>query len=104
MKNVFKRLTQPFHRDKKTDAADIDNLSLKELLDLNHRICERIRKLSDKKMLDVMQNFHVGEQVNFKSEGNMVTGTVIKINKKTISVKTQEGYWNIAPQFLTKIK
>ena len=101
---MFKRLVQPFHLDKKTDAVAIDNLSLKELLDLNHRICERIRKLSDKKMLDVMQNFHAGEQVSFKSEGNIVAGTVVKINKKTISVKTQEGYWNIVPQFLTKIK
>ena len=88
----------------KEKGINIENLSLKELIELNHRICERIKILSDKKIFDIIQNFHVGEQVSFKSEGNTVTGTVIKINKKTISVKTKGGYWNIAPQFLTKMK
>ncbi len=84
--------------------TDVDKLTLKELVELNHRICERIKNLTDKERFEVLQNFHVGEQVRFQSEGNAITGIVIRINRKTISVKTKEGYWNIEPQFITKVK
>ena len=84
--------------------VDIDKYSLKELIELNHKICERIKKLDAKENFEALQNFYVGEQVRFKSENNVIIGTIIRINRKTISVQTKEGYWNIDPQFLTKVK
>jgi hypothetical protein len=62
--------------------TDVDKLTLKELVELNHRICERIKNLTDKERFEVLQNFNVGEQVRFQSEGNAITGIVIRINRK----------------------
>jgi len=33
----------------------------------------------------------------------VIRGTVTRINRKTLSVKTREGQWNIPPQFLKKV-
>lgn len=47
--------------------------------------------------------FQVGDQVQFKSRsGQTVTGTVQKVNQKTILVKTPTMNWKVAASLLQK--
>ena len=83
---------------------DIDKLSKEELLELNQRIVERLKYLSEKEMLELSKKFRVGDVVEFRNEEAMNRGIVIRINRKTLSIQTKEGRWKIPPQFLRKIK
>ncbi len=82
---------------------NIDKLNRAELLELNRRIIERLKYLSKKEALEYSKKFSVGDVVEFDNEGTVIHGTVIRINRKTLSVKTREGQWNIPPQFLRKV-
>jgi len=83
---------------------DIDKLSKGELLELNHRIVERLKYLSERETLELSRKFRVGDEVEFRSGETMTRGMVIRINRKTLSIRTREGRWNIPPQFLRKVK
>jgi len=82
---------------------NIDKLNRAELLELNRRIIERLKYLSKKETLEYSKKFSVGDVVEFDNEGTVIHGTVIRINRKTLSVKTREGQWKIPPQFLRKV-
>lgn len=82
---------------------DIEKLSLEQLLDLNHRIVRRIDYLHSLKTRAHLDRFEVGDRVTFQSEGRPVAGFVLRVNQKTISIKTKDGYWRINPRFLTKM-
>ncbi len=81
---------------------DIDKLSREELLELNHRIVERLKYLASMEALELSKKFKVGDVVEFRGGKNMVRGVIIRINRKTMSIKTKEGQWNVHPQFLKK--
>ena len=85
---------------------DIENLSLGQLDELHRKICKRIRELHKKNLFEKLQSFEVGDQVSFNHEGNIVTGTVIRVNQKTLSVKIKEGSrWYVDPRAgVTKIQ
>ena len=48
---------------------DIDRLSEAELIDLNHRIVERLRFLSQMRAHSQMLDFKIGERVTFHPDG-----------------------------------
>ncbi|MCS5992093.1 hypothetical protein LNP02_28445 [Klebsiella variicola subsp. variicola] len=50
--------------------------------------------------------FGPGDVVSFRAEdGQTVTGILVRLNKKTVTVHTESGArWNVAPQLLTRIK
>ena len=81
----------------------IENLSLKELVELHDRIARRIWELEKGKLSEKLGEFQIGDQVSFQSEGRTVTATVIRVNRKTLSVRSQEGCWYIPPWAVTKI-
>ncbi len=85
---------------------DIDKLTEKELIDLNHRIVERLKFLDSMKAHAEMMEFSVGEKVSFSPPGRgEVTGVLVKYNKKTVSVLTDDGQkWNVSPYLLEKVK
>jgi hypothetical protein len=85
---------------------DIDQLSEEELIDLNHRIVERLNFLSQARAHEKMLKFRVGERVQFESNaGQTLSGVLMKYNKKTVSILTDEGQrWNVAPGFLKSAK
>ncbi len=64
-------------------TIDIDRLTEAELIDLNHRI---------------------GERVRFHPDGRPpVTGMVTRYNRKTVSIVTDNGQrWNVSPQLLER--
>lgn len=82
---------------------DIDRLSLEQLLELNRRIVHRVEYLQRLKTQAHLDRFDLGDRVSFQSEGRQVEGLVIRVNQKTVSIKTKEGIWRIHPRFLTKM-
>lgn len=82
---------------------DIEKLSLEQLLDLNRRVCRRIDYLHGLKTRAHLDRFEVGDRASFQSDGHPVEGVVVRVNQKTISVKTKDTYWRIHPRFLTKL-
>jgi hypothetical protein len=85
---------------------DIDKLTEKELTDLNNRIVERLKFLSQKRAHEKMLNFAIGEQVAFQPEGRpQVVGMLVRYNKKTVTIITEAGErWNVSPNFLRKVE
>jgi hypothetical protein len=83
---------------------DIDKLSEEELIDLNHRIVERLRFLNQMRAHSKMLDFKIGDRVTFQPEGRpAVVGMLTRYNKKTVTVITDSGqHWNVAPGLLRK--
>ena len=85
---------------------DIDGLSEDELIELNHRIVQRLKFLESMHAHNEMMQFHPGEQVSFTPSGrDTEIGTLVKFNKKTVTVITESGQkWNVSPHLLNKVK
>jgi hypothetical protein len=85
-------------------TIDIDKLTEEELIDLNHRIIERLRFLNQMRAHSQMLDFKIGDRVTFQPQGRPpVVGMLTRYNKKTVTVITASGqHWNVAPGFLHK--
>jgi hypothetical protein len=83
---------------------NIDELTESELIDLNHRIVERLRFLNQMRAHSKMLEFKIGDRVSFKPEGQTpVVGMLTRYNKKTVTVITDDGqHWTVSPNFLRK--
>ena len=83
---------------------DIEKLSETELIDLNHKIVERLRFLSQMRTHSKMLDFKIGERVTFHPEGHpALFGIVTRYNRKSVTVITDTGqHWNVAPVLLSK--
>ena len=85
-------------------SINIDKLSEEELIDLNHRIVERLRFLNQMHAHSQMLDFRIGERVTFQPERRPpLIGMLTRYNKKTVTVITDNGqHWNVAPSLLRK--
>ena len=85
---------------------DIDKLSYDELVELNQKIVERLKFLDSMHTHKEMMRFSPGDQVCFEPPGRgMHFGTLVKYNKKTVTVITESGQrWNVSPHLLRKVK
>jgi hypothetical protein len=83
---------------------DIDRLTEAELLDLNHRIVQRLRFLDQMRAHGTMMNFQRGEQVRFRDKrGRWVRGILAKYNQKTVTVLSEDGaQWNVNPSLIER--
>lgn len=83
---------------------DIDRLTEAELIDLNHRIVERLRLLQHMRAHVDMLEFRIGEQVAFQPDRHgPVQGTLVRYNRKSVTVVTDDGRrWNVSPSLLSK--
>ncbi len=81
---------------------DIDKLTEAELIDLNNRIVERLRFLTQMRAHARMLEFKIGDRVSFQPEGrSVVVGMLTRYNRKTVTVITDSGErWNVAPRLL----
>ena len=84
---------------------NIDELSEAELIDLSHRIVERLRFLSQMRAHSEMLDFKIGERVTFHPEGYpQLFGILTRYNRKTMTVITDAGQqWNVAPRLLRRV-
>lgn len=80
-------------------TIDIDKRTEAELVDLNHRIVERLRFLQQARAHVSMMQFRIGQPVSFRPEGRApVAGTVTRYNKKSMTVVATDGRrWNVSP-------
>ena len=85
---------------------DIDQLTEAELIDLNHRIVERLRFLSQMRAHVEMLEFKIGDRVTFQPLGQgRLKGMLTPYNKKTVTVITDTGQrWNVSPAVLSRVK
>ena len=52
-----------------------------------------------------MTRFNVGDRVSFIAHGEDKEGTVIRLNKKTVSIAVDDGHqWNVAPGLLKLVQ
>lgn len=84
------------------DRINIDNLTEAELIDLNHRIVQRLRLISQVHAHQAMLEFRIGDRVTFEPEGRTpMFGILTRYNKKSVTVITDDGHrWNVSPRFL----
>ena len=83
---------------------DIDKLSERELIDLNHRIVARLRFVREMRVHAEMLEFRIGDRVTFEPPGHrQLEGMLTRYNKKTVTVITDNGgRWNVSPNYLRK--
>ncbi len=83
---------------------DIDMLTEAELVDLNHRIVERLRLLDHLRAHTQMLTYRIGDRVTFQPGGRPpVAGMLVRYNRKSVTVITDDGQrWNVAPALLSK--
>ncbi len=83
---------------------DIDRLTEAELVDLNHRIVERLRLLQHMRAHAHMLEFRIGEQVTFQPDGRgPVQGMLTRYNRKSVTVVTDDGHrWTVSPALLSR--
>jgi len=81
---------------------DLTKYTETELIELNRRIVDRIKALRSARCRSTMAEFQVGDRVSFQPEcGQEVVATIIRLNRKTVTVVTVEGVeWRVAPGFL----
>jgi len=93
---------------KQTDSRRIEefikSLNEEELRYLNRLIVERLKLISQAKSTKEMAKYNIGDLVEFQdNEGDIVSGRIIKLNKKTVSILTDGNQrWNVAPVFLRR--
>jgi len=83
-------------------VIDINTLTESALVDLNHRIVERLRFLQQARAHVGMLQFRIGQQVSFEPDGSgPLSATVVRYNQKTVTVVTADGQrWRVAPVHL----
>lgn len=83
---------------------NIDDLTEAELVDLNHRVVERLRFLGQMRAHSQMLEFRIGDRVSFQPEGlPPVVGMLTRYNRKSVTVITDDGHrWNVSPALLRR--
>lgn len=86
-------------------TIDIDQLSESDLIDLNQRIVERLRFIRQARAHVAMLRFRIGHRVVFEPDGRgPVHGVVVRYNRKSVSVLTEDGQrWTVAPGLLREV-
>lgn len=86
------------------NRINIDTLTEAELVDLNHRIVERLRFLHQMRAHAQMLAYRIGDRVTFQPEGRApVVGMLVRYNRKSVTVITDDGQrWNVSPALLER--
>ena len=81
----------------------IENLTRKELVELHDRVARRIWELEEEKPSENLREFQIGNLVSFELDGRIITGTVIRVNQKSLSIRSQKGHWYVPSWAVAKI-
>jgi hypothetical protein len=90
--------------DRTVAAEAIRRMSEDDVRFLNRLIVERLKLIGQARSTSMLARFGVGDRVRFQSSsGEVKAGTIIRLNKKTASIITDEGqHWNVHPAYLTR--
>lgn len=86
-------------------ADVIRQLGEADLRFLNHLIIDRLKLIAQARSTVMLSRFGVGDRVAFTlSGGERLTGIIKKLNKKTASIRTDNGqHWNVPPGLLVPV-
>ena len=88
----------------KIDQINLNELSPQELKELNRRVVERLKYLSSVKTMQSMNKLHLGQQVCFDTEFGTVSGVLIRLNQKTVTISCDDGTeWRVSPSLVSPI-
>ena len=92
--------------DRVSAVEAIKRLNEEDLLFLNRLIVERLKLIAQARATTLMTSFARGDRVCFQApDGRMLEGMVLRLNKKTISVATDDGHqWNVSPGLLRLVQ
>jgi hypothetical protein len=92
--------------DRLSAIEAIKRLNEEDLLFLNRLIVERLKLIAQARSTKLMIRFTRGDRVGFQTpDGRRLEGIVLRLNKKTVSVNTDDGrQWNVAPGLLRLIQ
>jgi len=80
----------------------LNRLSESDLRLLNRMVVERLKLYHKAKDLKDLAQFNLMDKVYFVHDNKKITGTVIKLNRRSVTVKADDGHrWNVAPALLT---
>lgn len=91
--------------DRISAVEAIKNLGEEDLYFLHNVIVERLNLLSQARSTVEMSSFTKGDHVVFTArDGQVINGRVMRLNKKTVSILSDDGHkWNVAPSFLKRL-
>jgi hypothetical protein len=91
--------------DRMAAVEAIRRMNEDDLRFLNRLIVERLKLIGQARSTTMLARFNVGDRVSFQSSsGERKVGVIIRLNKKTASIATDDGqHWNVHPGFLTSI-
>src|SRR5690606_26798003 len=80
----------------------LERLTEEELVELNRMVVARLRLMQQGRAQGEMMGFRVGQKVRFQGNGGeVVRGTVVRHNAKSVTVVTDAGAsWRVAPGLL----
>jgi len=86
-------------------AESIRHLGEDDLRFLNRLIVERLKLIAQARSTALMARFNTGDRVGFQAPtGEWKSGRIQKLNKKTVSILTDDGHqWNVSPGLLTPV-
>jgi hypothetical protein len=89
--------------DRAAAAETIRKLNEDDLRFLNRLIVDRLKLLQEARNSIMLASFSVGDRLRFPtSDGEVKSGVIIRLNKKTASICTEDGHhWNVHPAFLS---
>jgi hypothetical protein len=84
--------------------VDLTRYTEGELVELNHRIVERIKILRQGRWRESMAEFSVGDRVSVHPDcGHEVVGTIVRLDRKSVTVVSSDwARWRVAPMFIKK--
>ena len=90
--------------DRQSAVEAIKKFDENDLIFLNRIIFERLKLISQAKSTCLLANFNIGDRVSFRGpDGESQSGVIIRLNKKTASIKLSDGHlWNVFPGLLEK--
>ena len=90
--------------DRELFVQALRHMSEADLLYLNRMVVERLNLLSQVKNATQLAQFAQGDRVSFTtSDGTLKNGRIMRLNKKTVSLFTDDGQqWKVSPALLRK--
>ena len=86
------------------DTELLKKLSKMELISLNHKIIEELKCREEASNKTSIDNFKVGDKVEFVADEKELFGIVIRVNRKTITIDSYGfGQWRVSPQLVRNL-
>jgi hypothetical protein len=90
--------------DREMFIEALRHMGEQDLLFLNRMVVERLNLLAQARSTVDLARFAEGDRVEFTThDGVIKPATVLRLNKKTASLRTDDGQsWKVSPQLLRK--